>query len=59
MSRLFITPREINLINDLAKEIVKDVVGQFIYYYPISTTKSNVHEIYEESPKKVFENPKP
>jgi hypothetical protein len=57
MSRLFITPREINFINDLGKEIVKDVIGQFIYYYPISTTKSNVHEIYEESTKKVFENP--
>jgi len=57
MSRLFITPREINFINDLGKELVKDVVGQFIYYYPISTTKSKVHEIYEESLKKVFENP--
>ena len=57
MSRLFITPREINLINDLAKEMVKDVVGQAIYYYPISITKSNVHDIYEESTKKVFENP--
>ena len=57
MSRLFITPREINFINDLSKEVVKDVVGQFIYYYPISTTKSNVHDIYEEATKKVFENP--
>ena len=57
MSRLFISPREINFINDLSKEVVKDVVGQFIYYYPISTTKSNVHDVYEESTKKVFENP--
>lgn len=57
MSRLFITPREINFINDIAKEIVKDVVGQAIYYYTISIVKSNVHEIYEESTKKVFENP--
>ena len=57
MSRLFITPREINLINDLAKEIVKDVVGQAIYYYTISIAKSNVHDVYEEATKKVFENP--
>lgn len=57
MSRLFITPREINFINDLGKEIVKDVIGQFIYYYPISTVKSNVHDVYEEATKKVFENP--
>lgn len=57
MSRLFITPREINFINDIGKEVVKDVVGQVIYYYTISTTKSNVHDIYEESTRKVFENP--
>jgi hypothetical protein len=57
MSRLFITPRELNLINDLAKEVVKDVIGQFIYYYPISLVKSNVHPIYEEAPNKVFDNP--
>jgi len=57
MSRLFISPREINFINDLAKEMVKDVIGQHIYYYPISTTKSNVHDVYEESTRKVFENP--
>ena len=28
MARFFITPREINFINDIAKELVKDVVGQ-------------------------------
>ena len=57
MGRLFISPREINFINDLSKEVVKEVVGQFIYYYPISTVKSNVHDVYEEATKKVFENP--
>jgi hypothetical protein len=57
MGRLFITPREINFINDLSKEIVKDVIGQKIYYFPISEIKSRVHDVYEESPDKVFENP--
>ena len=57
MGRFFITPREINFINDIAKEIVKDVIGQKIYYYPISEIKSKVHDIYEESDDKVFENP--
>ena len=57
MGRLFISPREINFINDLSKEIVKDVVGQFIYYYPISTVKSNVHDVYEEATKKIFDPP--
>jgi len=57
MGRLFITPREVNFINDVAKELVKDVIGQRIYYYQISEIKSKVHDVYEESPDKVFENP--
>ena len=40
MARFFITQREINFINDIAKEVVKDVVGQKIYYFPISETKT-------------------
>ena len=57
MARLFLTPREINFMNDVAKELVKDVVGQKIYYFPISEVKSRVHDIYEESADKIFENP--
>ena len=57
MGRLFITPREIDFINDLSKELVKDIIGQKIYYFPISEIKTNVHDVYEESPDKVFENP--
>jgi hypothetical protein len=57
MARFFITEREINFINDIAKELVKDVVGQKIYYYPIANDKSKVHDVYEESPDKVFDNP--
>jgi len=57
MSRFFITQREINFINDLSKELIKDVIGQKIYYFPISEIKSRVHDVYEESPDKVFENP--
>lgn len=57
MARLFITQREINFVNDISKEIVKDVVGQKIYYFPISEIKSRVHDVYEESPNKIFDNP--
>ena len=57
MSRFFITQREINFINDIGKELVKDVVGQKIYYFPISEVKSKIHDVYEESAQKVFENP--
>jgi len=57
MPRLFISPKEINFINDISKEIIKDVVGQKIYLFQISEAKSKVHDIYEESPDKVFETP--
>ena len=57
MARLFITKREIDFINDTAKEIVKDVIGQKIYYYPINELRTDIHVIYEESPNKIFDNP--
>jgi hypothetical protein len=57
MARLFITAREIHMINDLTKEFVKDVVGQTINYYPVSTLKTKVHPVYEESVQKIFDNP--
>ena len=57
MSRLFITPREIQLINDLTKEFIKDVVGQYVLYYPISTMKTDIHPVYEEAIEKIFEKP--
>ena len=57
MARVFITPREINFINDIAKEVVKDVIGQKIYYFPISEIKSKIHDVYEESSHKIFDNP--
>jgi len=57
MSRLFITPREVQFINDVTKEFVKDVIGQHIIYYPISTLKTQIHPVYEEAIEKIFENP--
>ena len=57
MGRLFITPREIDLVNDLTKELIKDVVGQKIYYYSISLTKTKINPLYAEAPEKIFENP--
>lgn len=57
MSRLFITPRELDFISDITKEFIKDVVGQKIYYYSVSETKSVVHDLYLEAPEKIFESP--
>jgi hypothetical protein len=57
MARFFLTEREINFINDIGKEVVKDVIGQKIFYFPISETKTKIHDVYEEAPEKIFENP--
>ena len=55
MARLFITPREVDLISDLTKEVIKDVAGQKVYYYRVREDLSNVHDVYEESPDKIFD----
>ena len=57
MARLFITPRELDFISDINKEIVKDVIGQKIYYYKVREELSNVHEVYEEATEKVYDPP--
>jgi hypothetical protein len=57
MARLFLTPREIDYINDINKELIKDVVGQKIYYYSVRPDVMDIHDVYEESPDKVFDPP--
>ena len=57
MARLFITPREQALIADLTKEVVKDVIGQKIYYYRVMTEVTKVHDVYEEAVEKHFDTP--
>ena len=57
MSRLFITPREIDFISDLTKEITKDVIGDVIYYYRVREDVSEVHDVYAEATDKIFDPP--
>lgn len=57
MARLFITPREIDFISDLTKEVTKDVIGDVIYYYKVREDISEVHDVYEEAREKVFNAP--
>lgn len=57
MSRLYITPRELNFISDITKEFIKDVVGQKIYYYAINENKTHVDALYNEATKKVYDGP--
>jgi hypothetical protein len=57
MARLFITSRELDLISDLTKEVIKDVIGQKIYYYRVREELTQVHDVYEEAMEKVFDPP--
>ena len=57
MPRLFVGPKDVAYINDLTKELIKDVIGQKIYYYAVSILKTQVHPVYNEAVQKIFENP--
>jgi len=57
MARLFITPREVDLISDLTKEGMKDVIGQKIYYYRVREDLTTIHDVYEEAIDKIFDQP--
>lgn len=57
MSRLFITQRELNFIADITKEVTKDIVGQTVFYYPISEIKTRSHDLYNEAPEKIYDTP--
>ena len=57
MARLFITPREIDFISDVTKEVIKDVVGQKIFYYRVREDLTEIHDVYEEAENKVMDPP--
>ena len=57
MARLFIGQREADFISDITKEFIKDVAGQKIYYYTVREDLTNVNDLYEEAPEKVFNPP--
>jgi hypothetical protein len=57
MARLFLTQRELDFISDITKEVIKDVVGQTIKYYPVSELKTTAHPVYDEALRKIYDNP--
>lgn len=57
MARLFITQKEIEYHTDVAQEVIKDIIGQKIYYFPMSTNKSIINETYNEAIEKVYDGP--
>lgn len=57
MGRLYLTTREFNFISDITKELIKDVVGQKIYYYAVNENKTKTDVVYNEALQKVFDGP--
>ena len=57
MPRLFTSDKDIAFFNDITKEITKDVIGQKILYYSVNLTKTKVHDLYSESPDKIYDDP--
>lgn len=57
MARLFVGQRELDFFNDISREIMKDVIGQKVFYYPIDYARTLVHDLYQEAPQKVFDHP--
>jgi len=57
MPRLFLTPREIGFFSDIAKELIKDVIDQKIFYYSVSELRTPASDVYGESMRKVFDPP--
>ena len=57
MPRLFVSPRELNFLSDITKELITDIVGQKIYYYPINEFKTKTHDLYQEALTKIYDNP--
>ena len=57
MARLFMGNRAMSFFSDITKELMKDVAGHAVYYYPINLEKSDANKIYGESMQKVFDDP--
>ena len=54
---MFLGQKEIAFINDITKEVLKDIIGQVIHYFPVNSIKSDVHGVYNEAIKKIVDNP--
>lgn len=57
MSRRFITEKEVQFIDAINAELIQGTVGQTCIYYAISVEESEVHNVYDESTKKVWLQP--
>jgi len=51
---LFLGEKERNLVKQVNDELIERVIGQNIFYYPISMEHTNFHPIYGEAIQKTF-----
>jgi len=54
---LFLGEKERNLVKQVNDELIERVIGQGIFYYPISIEHTNFHPLYGEALEKSFSNP--
>jgi len=47
----------LDFVNDITREVIKDITGQKIMYYSIDYSRTMVHDLYQEAPEKVFNHP--
>ena len=57
MARKFVTSREVEFIDRINKELIQDTVEQYIIYYAIDSTTSQVHDVYDEAIRKEYYQP--
>ena len=51
---MFVGEKERDLVKQINDEIIENIVGQQILYFPIDMEASNFHSLYGESIKKTF-----
>ena len=51
---LFLGEKERNLVKQVNDELIERVIGQGIFYYPISMKYTDFHRVYGEAIKKTF-----
>ena len=51
---LFLGEKERNLVKQVNDELIERVIGQGIFYYPISMEHTNFHPLYGEAIQKTF-----
>ena len=51
---LFLGKKERNLVKQVNDELIENVIGQAIAYYPVDIERTNYHDLYGEAVTKTF-----